>query len=249
MGVVLAPLVWVRSVCLLAAPFTSRPCGVPPWPPPLLGKLCGVSLPSLPVPPCLSVWCVPSGFGCLDLGLRCVSLSCILGVRWVWCVPCLCLSWLVGLLGLVWLAVFCSWLACVRCACFVCGPPLRPARHAPNVYLFCGCCVVLRPSSPPWCTLAWSRAPLVSLFVLCVLPGFVASGGHGCLAPGVVPWFWLAVCLSRVPLGPAFVRRAASGPSVLGVSVSFSFAVVPSPTGCSAPPVLLSGCAGHVEGG
>ena len=50
------------------------------------------------------------------------------------------------------------------------------------------------------------------------------------LAPGPVPWCWQAACLSNVPLGPAFLRRASSGSVALVALVGFPVAVVPFPT-------------------
>ena len=72
--------------------------------------------------------------------------------------------------------------------------------------------------------------------VLCALSWFAAPGGRRCLAPVRVPWLWPAACLSGVPRGPAFVRRASSGPVALGAPVCFSDAVVPFPNpGACAP--------------
>ena len=72
--------------------------------------------------------------------------------------------------------------------------------------------------------------------VLCALPGFAAPGGLCGLAPVLVPWLWLAACLSGVPHGPALVCRALSGPVALGAPVAFPVAVVPSCTpGAVAP--------------
>ena len=72
--------------------------------------------------------------------------------------------------------------------------------------------------------------------VLCALPWFAAPGGRCGLAPVLVPWLWLATCLSGVPRGPAFVRRSSSRPVALGAPVGFLVAVVPSPTpGAHAP--------------
>ena len=55
--------------------------------------------------------------------------------------------------------------------------------------------------------------------VLCALPGFAAPGGPCGLAPVLLPWFYLAACLSGVPRGPALVRRASSGLVALGAPV------------------------------
>ena len=72
--------------------------------------------------------------------------------------------------------------------------------------------------------------------VLCALPGFAAPGGRCGLAPVLLPWLWLAACLSGVPRGPALVRRSSSGPVALGALVGFPVAVVLSPTpGAVAP--------------
>ena len=72
--------------------------------------------------------------------------------------------------------------------------------------------------------------------VLCALPGFAAPGGRCGLAPVLVPWLWLAACLSGVPPGPALVRRSSSGPVALSAPVGLPVTVVPSPTpGAVAP--------------
>ena len=80
----------------------------------------------------------------------------------------------------------------------------------------------------------FSRAAV--LCVLCALPGFAAPDGRCGLAPILVPWFWLAACLSGVPHGPALVHRASSSPVAVGAPVGFPVAVVPSPNpGAVAP--------------
>ena len=66
--------------------------------------------------------------------------------------------------------------------------------------------------------------------VLCALPGFAATDGRCCLAPGLLPWLWPAACLSCVPRGPGSVRRATSGPVALGALFGFSVAMVPFAT-------------------
>ena len=65
--------------------------------------------------------------------------------------------------------------------------------------------------------------------VLCALPGLAAPGGRCGLVPVLVPWLWLATCLSGVPRGPALVRRSLSGAVALSAPVGFPVAVVPSP--------------------
>ena len=80
--------------------------------------------------------------------------------------------------------------------------------------------------------------------VLCALPGFAAPGGCCGLAPVLVPWLWLAACLSGVPRGPALVRRSSSGPVALGAPVGFPVAVVPSPT----PGAVAPGFTGWLRG-
>ena len=58
------------------------------------------------------------------------------------------------------------------------------------------------------------------------------------------------MCLSGLPRGPVFVRRASSSLVALGAPVGFPDAMVPfSNQGGLAPPDLLGGCAGHVEAG
>ena len=83
-------------------------------------------------------------------------------------------------------------------------------------------------SSPGWVLLG-STSRAVVVWVWCALSGFAAPGDRCCLAPGPVPWLWPAAYLSGVPLGPALVRRASSGPVALGALVGFPVAVVPSP--------------------
>ena len=145
------------------------------------------------------------------------------------------------------------------CVClgsdFVCAPPLLAGSlccvcagvRIPPVprQSWLGCalwvCVLglgfgLSPVTPGWglqCV-GWllhgisSCAVVCSVF--CALPGFAAPGGRFGLAPVLVPWLWPAACLSRVPCGPALVRRASSRPVALGAPVGFPVAVVPFPT-------------------
>ena len=87
-----------------------------------------------------------------------------------------------------------------------------------------------------------SRAAVRRL--LCALPRLAAPGGRCGLAPVLVPWLWLAACLSGVPCGPALVRRSSSGPVALGAPVGFPVAVVPSPT----PGAVAPGFTGWLRG-
>ena len=80
--------------------------------------------------------------------------------------------------------------------------------------------------------------------VLCALPGFAAPGGRCGLAPVLVPWLWPAACLSRVPRGPALVRRSLSGPVTIGAPVGFSIAVVTFPI----PGAVAPGFTGWLRG-
>ena len=118
-----------------------------------------------------------------------------------------------------------SWLGCWGVCVFVCSLCLYPATPGWG----------LRRGFVGW-VLPRTCSCAVVCCVLCALPGFAAPGGRCRLAPVQVPWFWLAACLSRVPLGPALVRRAWSGPVALGAPVGFPDAVVPFPIpGACAP--------------
>ena len=94
------------------------------------------------------------------------------------------------------------------------------------------------------CPLWFSVRPACSraLRVFCVV--CVSRSGRGYLAPGQLPWLWPAACLSGVPRGPAFVRRASSGPFALGAPVKLSVALVPSPSRGSRPWIYWAGARG-----
>ena len=150
---------------------------------------------------------------------------------------------LAGAFGCVWAGVRAppvprhSWLGC---ALWVCVLGLR---------------FLLRPATPGWgvCCVGWllpgTCSCAVVRCVLCALPGFAGPGGRCGLAPVLVPWLWLAACLSGVPRGPALVRRASSGPVALGALVAFPSPCCLSPPRGLAPLALLGGCARHAEAG
>ena len=137
-----------------------------------------------------------------------------------------------------------SWLGCAAWVCVIgLGFWLRPATPGLGVGVCVFVCALrLYPATPGrgfWCV-AWALpgtcACAVVRCVLCALPGFAAPDGRCCLAPVRVPWLWPAASLSGVPLGPALVRRASSGPVALGAPVGFLDAVVPFPIlGACAP--------------
>ena len=56
----------------------------------------------------------------------------------------------------------------------------------------------------------------------------VPWGGCGSLAPGPMPWLWLAARLSMRPPGPELLRRASSTPFALGAPIGCPIAPVPS---------------------
>ena len=132
------------------------------------------------------------------------------------------------------------------CVCVLPGFDLHPANAGWGVGVCVFVCSLrLYPASPGWglSCVGWvlpgnpSRA--VVCCMLCALTGFAAPGGRCCLAPVHVPLFWLAACLSGVPLWGAswrrVVRRASSRPVALGAPVRFPDAVVPflTPGACT----------------
>ena len=226
--------VWV---CVLRLGFRLRPgtpgwgvglcvclCACPACTPPPLTRVCGVGvcawtqvLPRPATPACGVRVCV-----CLFARSACTCHS------WLGGAVCMC----VLLLGFWRQPATPGWGAgCCVSVCSVCLYPTFPGWG-----LWCVGWVL-----PGTCSCAVARCGL------CALPGFAAPGGRCCLAPVCVPWLGLAACLSGVPRGPSFARRASSGPVAPGAPVGFSDAVVPFPARQLAAPDLLGGCAGHVE--